>query len=152
MTSADVQRFESFASTTRANANSSVQPSGLSSSATVRANAAATEGLALYGMESNTGQFSAAISRVGGSGGRSAPGRGTAAGGAVGTCGSGGRARRRRAAESGHASSWCCRGCREGPHVQPGRRGDASEGRAIECIAAEAPRCVSAQRSRWHRA
>jgi hypothetical protein len=87
-------------------------------------------------MESKTGQFSAAISRIGGSGDRSALGRGTAAGGAVGTCGSGGRARRRRAAESGHASSWSCRGSREGPHVQPGRRGDASEGRAIERIAA----------------
>jgi hypothetical protein len=86
MTSADVQRLErGFASTTRANANSSVQPSELSNSATVRANAAATEGLALCGMESNTGQFSAAISRIGGSGDRSAPGRGTAAGGAVGT-------------------------------------------------------------------
>jgi hypothetical protein len=50
MTSADVQRLErGFVSTTRANANSSVQPSGLSSSAAVRANAANTEGLAFAG-------------------------------------------------------------------------------------------------------
>jgi hypothetical protein len=63
MTSADVQRLA-----TRANANSSVQPSGLSSSAAVRSNAAATEGLALCWMESKSGQFSAAISRIGGSG------------------------------------------------------------------------------------
>jgi hypothetical protein len=54
----------------------------------------------------------------------------------MGTCGSGGRVRRRRAAESGNASSWSCRGSREGPQVQPGRRGDASAGRAIERIAA----------------
>jgi hypothetical protein len=48
MTSAEVQRRErGFASTTRANAIRSVKPSGLSSSATVRASAAATEVLAL---------------------------------------------------------------------------------------------------------
>jgi hypothetical protein len=51
--SAEAQRGEQgFASTTRAKAKRSVQPSGLSNSATVLANAAATDGRAHCGMES----------------------------------------------------------------------------------------------------